>query len=102
VTRAAGARVVLRLYVAGAGPNSVAAAANLRRVCEEHLRGRYRLEIVDVLREPSRAVRDGVVLSPTLVKVSLPPRRRIVGTLRDHRLVLEALGLEEARADAGT
>ena len=102
MTRAAGARVVLRLYVAGAGPNSLVSAANLRRVCEEHLRGRYRLEIVDVLREPSRAVRDGVVLSPTLVKVSLPPRRRIVGTLRDHRLVLEALGLEEARADAGT
>jgi circadian clock protein KaiB len=83
----------LRLFVAGDGPNSVRALLNLTELCDRHLRGRHEIEVVDVLLEPQRALSEGVYLTPTLVKVSPDPVRRIVGSLSESRPVLEALGL---------
>ena len=83
-----------RLYVAGATQNSAAAIANLKALCETHLRDRHRIEIVDVFRAPKRALADGILMTPTLMKLSPPPARRVVGTLSQTEPVLQALGLE--------
>jgi circadian clock protein KaiB len=83
-----------RLYVAGGASNSAQAIANLRAICRAHLPGRHQVEVVDVFREPKRALADGIFMTPTLVRVAPLPARRIVGTLSQTRLVLRALGLE--------
>lgn len=85
----------LRLYVAGQAPNSVAAINNLRILFPGgKAAGRtVEIEIVDVLLEPMRGLRDGIILSPTLVRLSPPPARRVVGNLSDHAAVLLALGV---------
>jgi circadian clock protein KaiB len=87
--------VELRLYVAGSLPNSVQAEQNLRKLCEEHLPSRHSVEVVDFLREPERALQDGVVVTPTLLKLGPGPRQTIIGTLADKRMLLRALGLWE-------
>ena len=87
----------LRLYVAGDGPNSREARANLATILEDHPDTRYHLEVVDFLREPQRALADGIIVTPTLVRMSPPPRQKIIGTLRDTVKVLAALGIEEPR-----
>lgn len=83
----------LRLYVAGSTQNSMQAIANLSDLCRRHLAGRHKLEIVDVTREPLRALDDGVLMTPMLVKLAPDPRNRIVGTLSQEKTVLEALGI---------
>ena len=83
--------VRLRLYVAGQTPKSVTALANLRRLCDDHLAGRYRIEVVDLLREPQRARRDEIVVIPTLVRKLPPPIRRIIGDLSSEERVLVGL-----------
>jgi circadian clock protein KaiB len=82
-----------RLYVAGDAQNSAQALANLNIICREHLRDRYTIEIVDVFREPERALADSIFMTPTLIKLGPHPVRRIVGTLSQSQPVLEALGL---------
>jgi circadian clock protein KaiB len=82
-----------RLYVAGDGPNSSQAVANLNALCREHLAERHEIEIVDVFREPKRALADGVVLTPMLVKVWPAPIRKIIGCLSQPRPLLLALDL---------
>ncbi len=82
-----------RLYVAGDGPNSTLAKTNLAAICLEHLADRHEIEIVDVLREPQRALADLVMLTPHLVKLSPGPIRKITGTLSQREVVLQALGL---------
>jgi len=82
-----------RLYVAGDGPNSAQAVANLEALCREHLPERHEIEVVDVLREPRRALADLVMLTPLLVKLSPAPIRKITGTLSRREPVLQALGL---------
>jgi circadian clock protein KaiB len=84
----------LRLYVAGGTQNSAQAIANLSALCREHLAGRHKLEIVDVTREPLRALDDGVLMTPMLVKLSPAPNCKIVGTLSQTSTVMEVLGLE--------
>lgn len=87
-----------RLYVAGGTLNSVQAIANFKVLCEQHLSDQYELEIVDVLREPKRALADGILMTPTLVKIAPGPVARIIGTLSQAQATtLHALGLE-ARA----
>ena len=86
--------VVLRLYIAGKAPNSVQAIANLEEICKEYLKHGHELEIVDVLEEPGRALADGVLVSPSLSKLSPLPGANIVGNLSDKAKVLLALGLE--------
>jgi circadian clock protein KaiB len=85
--------VVMVLYIAEGGPNSVQALSNLRAICDEHLAANYRLEIVDILQSPQRAQADGVVLTPSLTKVSPAPAAKIVGNLSDKQSVMRALGL---------
>ena len=84
----------LRLYVAGDAQNSAQAAANLLALCEQHLPNRYQIELVNVFREPERALADAIFMTPTLLKLSPPPVRRIVGTLSPMQPVLDALGLK--------
>jgi circadian clock protein KaiB len=82
-----------RLYVAGGSPNSAKAIANLQALCHEILNGRHEIEVVDVLKEPHRALDDGVLLTPMLVKLSPAPISKIIGSLNDRQPVLQALGL---------
>lgn len=84
----------LRLYVAGAAPNSVRAIANATAICEEHFAKRHRLEIVDVTWHPQRALADGVIVTPTLLKLRPDPPRRLVGDLSDTQQVLQVLSGE--------
>lgn len=90
----AGLRVLL--YVAGASPNSQRALANLREMLAGR-EGSYDLEVVDVLERPERGLRDGVLVTPTMVKLAPLPERRIIGNLSDRRAVLAALGFEGGR-----
>jgi circadian clock protein KaiB len=83
----------LRLYVAGQTPNCVAAFANLKRICEEHLTGRYRVEVVDLLRDPHLARGDQILAIPTLVRKLPTPVRKIIGDLSDTENVLVGLDL---------
>ena len=85
-------RVVMRLYVAGDAPNSVAARANLDRLLAEVRPPDYSLDVVDCLHEPLRTLQDGVLLTPTLLRLEPEPVRTIIGTLGDRRAVAEALG----------
>lgn len=83
-----------RLYVAGDTQNSALAQFNLNALCQTHLLDRHVIEIVDVLREPKRALVDGIFMTPTLVKLMPFPSRKIVGTLSQTQTVLLALGLD--------
>ena len=83
-----------RLYVAGDTQNSAQAVANLTALCRARLPDRHHIEVVDVFREPKRALADGILMTPTLVKLSPSPVRRIIGTLSQTQPVLVALGLE--------
>ena len=86
--------VVMRLYIANNAPNSVRAVANLHAICEEHLKDHFKLEIIDVLEYPLRGLADGVLVTPSLVKVSPLPTANVVGNLSDKGKVLLALGLK--------
>ena len=81
----------LRLYVAGQTPRSIAAFANLKRLCEEHLSGRYNIEVVDLVKHPQLAAGDQIVAIPTLVRKLPEPLRKIVGDLRDSERALVGL-----------
>jgi circadian clock protein KaiB len=81
-----------RLYVAGGTPNSARALTNLNSLCRAHLPDRHEIEVVDVVREPKRALADDIRMTPTLLKLSPPPARRIVGTLSQTQRVLDTLG----------
>ena len=83
-----------RLYIAGDAQNSVQAIANLAAICREYLPGRHEVELVDVFLEPKRALADGILMTPTLVKLAPAPIRRIVGTLSQLAPVLHTVGLE--------
>jgi circadian clock protein KaiB len=86
--------VVLRLYVAGGAPNSIQAIANLEAICAEYLQGGHQLEVVDVLEDPRRAMAAGVLVTPSLTKLSPQPVAQVVGNLSDKQRVLIALGLK--------
>ena len=83
----------LRLYVSGATPNSTRALANIRRICEEHLAGRYQLEIIDVYQNPALAREDQIIALPTLVKKMPKPMHRLVGDMSNEQKVLAGLNL---------
>jgi circadian clock protein KaiB len=89
--------VHLRLYVAGCMINSKQAIANINAICEEHLAGHYSLEIIDALEEPLFALRDDVIVAPTLVKLSPGPISRLTGNLGQKDKVLDALGISVIR-----
>jgi len=83
----------LRLYVAGATPKSVAAFRNLEIICEEHLAGRYHIEVIDLMKSPQLAQGDQILAVPTLVRKLPVPIRKIIGTLSDTERVLIGLDL---------
>jgi circadian clock protein KaiB len=85
----------LRLYVAGDGPNSMAALANLKATLARFPAHTVELEIIDVVVDPQRGRRDEVLVTPMLVKYAPVPTRRVVGSLRDQLVLLGALGLAE-------
>jgi circadian clock protein KaiB len=89
----------LRLYTAGQTPKSLTAFANLKRLCEEHLKDRYTIEVIDLTRNPQLAAGDQIVAIPTLVRKLPEPLRRIVGDLRDTERTLVGLQLRQARLD---
>lgn len=86
-------RYVLRLYVTGMTPRSVQALAAIRSICEEHLRGRYDLEVIDIYQHPALARDEQIVAAPTLIKESPAPLRRLIGNLSDRERVLEGLNV---------
>jgi len=83
----------LRLYVAGQTPRSIAALANLRRLCEEHLRDNYHIEVIDLLQKPELARQDQILAIPTLVRRLPVPARKIIGDLSNTDQVLASMGL---------
>ena len=83
-----------RLYVAGDAQNSAQAIANLATLCREYLPDRHEIEVVDVFEDPKRALADGILMTPTLVKLGPMPVRRIVGNLSQIVPVMQVLGLE--------
>ncbi len=85
-----------RLYVAADSLNSAQAASNLNALCKAHLAGRHEIEVVDVFKEPARAIAEGIRMTPTLLKLAPAPARRIIGTLVDLDRVLHTLGLDVA------
>ena len=87
-----------RLYLAGDTPNSAQAVANLKMICRVHLPDGHEIEIVDVFREPKRALAESIFMTPTLVKLSPSPGRTILGTLSQTETVLQALDLEPVAA----
>ena len=87
----------LRLYIAGQTPNSIAAIANLKKICEDQLRGKYRIEVVDLLKKPQLAKGDQIVAIPTLVRRLPPPVKKIVGNLSKTERALVGLDLQRAR-----
>ena len=84
---------ILRLYVAGQTKKSLAAFANLKKICEEHLGGRYRIEVVDLLENPQLAKGDQILAVPTLVRKLPPPIKKIIGDLSNTERVLVGLDL---------
>ncbi len=83
----------LRLYVAGQTPNSIKALANLKKICEEHLKGQYRIEVIDLLENPQLAKGDRILAVPTLVRKLPPPVKKIIGDLSNTERVLVGLDL---------
>ena len=88
------AELRLRLYVVGAAPNSRRAISNVRAICAEHFDSRHELEIIDLLEYPLRALADGIVVTPTLLKLAPVPVQRVIGNLSDTVQVLLALGAQ--------
>ena len=95
MTQASSDPVKLVLYVAGETPKSLAAIRNLEKICSEHLAGKYRVEVIDLKKQPQLAREHGIVAIPTLVKELPVPIRKIIGDLSDTQKVLVHLSVEE-------
>jgi circadian clock protein KaiB len=85
---------VLRLYVTGMTPRSARAIANIKEVCEEHLKGRYDLQVIDIYQRPVLSKGEQIIALPTLIKKLPPPLRRFIGDLSDRERVLIGLDLK--------
>ena len=88
---------ILRLYIAGHTPNSIAAIANLKKICEDKLQDKYRIEVVDLLEKPQLAKGDQIIAIPTLVRRLPPPVKKIIGNLSKTESVIVGLDLQPAR-----
>jgi circadian clock protein KaiB len=84
----------LRLYVAGQTPKSILALANLKKMCEEHMAGKYRIEVIDLVKNPQLARSDQILAIPTLVRRLPEPMRRIIGDLSNKERVLVGLNVQ--------
>jgi circadian clock protein KaiB len=99
--RSAAGKLLLRLYVVSGAPNSITARANLFDVLSELEPDTYAVEIIDCIADPRRALADGIIVTPTLMKVAPEPKRTVVGTLNDRRSVLDVLGFTPALPVSG-
>jgi len=90
-------KYLLRLYVTGSTPQSVRAIANIKTICEEHLKGRYELEIIDLFQNPGLAKGDQIIAAPTLIKKLPYPLRRLIGDLSNTDRILLGLDLREVK-----
>jgi circadian clock protein KaiB len=97
---AAGQRFHFQLYITGNTARSAQAVANLRTLCEEHLAGRYELEVIDLYQEPARAAAGQIVASPTLIKILPKPLMRMVGNLADREHLMIKLNLTDPLGQA--
>jgi circadian clock protein KaiB len=97
LAQARNGKYFLRLYVAGATMQSARAIANLKAICEEHLRGRYELEVVDLYQQPQLALDERIFAAPTLIKEMPPPVCRFIGDLSNTEPVMAGLGLRKDR-----
>jgi circadian clock protein KaiB len=88
-------KYVLRLYVSGSTRRSLTAIQNIRRICEEYLKGRYELEVIDIYQQPALAKGEQIIAAPTLIKKLPAPLRRFVGDLADEEKVLFGLDVKE-------
>lgn len=91
----ASTRYLLKLYVAGQSPKSVNAIANIKNICEEHLQGRYELEVIDLYQQPQLAQGEQIIALPTLIRKLPPPLRRIIGDLSNTERVLVGLDIRK-------
>jgi circadian clock protein KaiB len=91
-------RYVLRLYVTGTTPNSVRAIANIKKICEEHLKGRYELVVTDLYQQPELAKEEQIIAAPTLIRKLPLPLQRIIGDLSETERVLVRLDLQKKKA----
>ncbi len=89
---------VLKLFVSGSTPRSLLAIENIRRICDEHLRGRYQLQVIDIYQQPQFAKSEQIIAAPTLIKKLPAPLRRFVGDLSDEEKVLVGLDLLPAHS----
>jgi circadian clock protein KaiB len=92
----------MRLYVAGQTSKSIAAFANLKKICEEHLTGRYRIEIIDLLKTPQLAKDDQIFALPTLIRKLPPPLKKIIGDLSNQEKVLVGLDIRPVTMEEAT
>jgi circadian clock protein KaiB len=90
----------LRLYIAGESSRSTAAMSNLQKICDDHLAGKYRVEVVDLLKNPQLAAGDQIVAVPTLVRRLPPPLKKIIGDLSNSRQVIVGLDLRHGRSSS--
>lgn len=90
---------VLRLYVAGMTPKSLRALANIKTICEEHLQGRYTLEVIDLYQQPQLAQGEQIIAAPTLIKALPQPLRRMIGDLSNIERVLVGLDLRRRTSE---
>ena len=90
---ARGIQYVLRLYVAGTTPRSSAAIRSITEICEQHLKNRYDLEIIDIYKQPTLAKGEQIIAAPTLIKKLPQPLRRLIGNLTDKERILVGLDL---------
>jgi len=89
-------RYVLRLYITGTTPQSVRAIANVKKICEEHLQGRYELDVIDLYQKPQLAEGEQIIAAPTLIKKLPLPLRRIIGDMSKTERVLVGLDLKRS------
>jgi len=96
-----GQRYVLRLYIAGLTPRSTLAIQNIRKLCEEHLEGRYDLQVIDVYQHPVLAEGEQIIAAPTLIKQLPLPLRRFIGDMSNTERILVGMDLRTAEAKRG-
>jgi circadian clock protein KaiB len=86
---------VLQLYITGASPNSTRAVSNIKNICEEYLKGRYTLEIIDVYQQTDIARTEQILALPLLIKISPSPKKKLIGNMSDTAKVLKGLELSQ-------
>jgi circadian clock protein KaiB len=91
-------KYVLRLYVTGLTPRSTLAIANVRKICDEHLAGRYELEVIDLYQQPSLAKGEQIIAAPTLIKTLPLPLRRLIGNMSDTEKLLIGMDLKPMKS----